>query len=255
MPQLGQVDEDGIDGDTWYEDADEDGFGNATQTMSACNQPSGYEDNDDDCDDTDGDVNPDAAEICDGVDNDCDGTDDNDDEVLGSAEDCPGESCNDILTERPSVADGSYWIDPTGADAFEVTCDMTTDGGGWTVIAESTDFAYQIWSEGDTTKPFVYEFSDTRIDDIKAVSTEASQDWACQSIAVWQTSYQSNWIVNWDGSNSAFSSCQAANNSSYVSDSGTVTSFALLPMAEWHPQDCGDSSEKCQHNVDDVYFR
>ena len=87
------------------------------------------------------------------------------------------------------------------------------------------------------------------------MSTEASQDWACQTIAVYQTYYQSNWIVNWDGSNSAFSSCQAANNSSYVSDSGTVTSFALLPMAEWHPQDCGDSSEKCQHNVDDVYFR
>ena len=34
-----------------------------------------------------------------------------------------------------STGDGNYWIDPSGSSAFEVLCDMTTDGGGWVVLA------------------------------------------------------------------------------------------------------------------------
>ena len=51
----GDIDEDGevLDGDTFYYDADSDGTGDSTTTIVACSEPSGYVDNDYDCNDTD----------------------------------------------------------------------------------------------------------------------------------------------------------------------------------------------------------
>ena len=47
---------------------------------------------------------------------------------------CPGLSCMHILQLGGSTGDGIYWIDSLGTGAFEVHCDMTTDGGGWTEL-------------------------------------------------------------------------------------------------------------------------
>ena len=44
-----------------------------SSTDVACDQPSGYVDNDDDCDDVLSSINPLATEVCDGTDNNCDG--------------------------------------------------------------------------------------------------------------------------------------------------------------------------------------
>jgi len=57
---------------TWYIDADSDSFGDENDAGTAStNQPSGYVDNNTDCNDTDGAINPDASEVADGVDNNC----------------------------------------------------------------------------------------------------------------------------------------------------------------------------------------
>ena len=62
--------------DSWYTDADSDGYGAGTASL-ACDQPSGTADNNDDCDDGDAAVSPDGVESCDFVDEDCDGVVDN----------------------------------------------------------------------------------------------------------------------------------------------------------------------------------
>lgn len=47
-----------------------------------------------------------------------------------------GASCDAILEAAPSAASGIFVLDPDGpggAAPFPVVCDMTTDGGGWTL--------------------------------------------------------------------------------------------------------------------------
>jgi len=87
-----------------------------------------------DCDDNDPAAPAQDAD-CDGVltANDCDDGDPNVG-APGSAVNCAGASCLQILNDGGSTGDGTYWIDPDGTGAFQVDCDMTTDGGGWTGI-------------------------------------------------------------------------------------------------------------------------
>lgn len=62
---------------TFYRDADGDGYGTAMSSITSCAPPSGYTFNALDCNDSDSSVNPDAVEVCDGKDNNCDALIDN----------------------------------------------------------------------------------------------------------------------------------------------------------------------------------
>jgi hypothetical protein len=114
---------------TFYTDADADGYGDSA--VQACSLPVGASTADGDCDDGVATVYPGAAELCNLVDDNCDGT--VDDGVMGSDVACPAESCLAILTDQPSSTDGTYTIDFDGTPTA-TSCDMTTDGGGWTLI-------------------------------------------------------------------------------------------------------------------------
>lgn len=77
---------------TFYHDVDSDGFGSNDSTRT-CEQPNGYVENNDDCDDGDDGISPDAQEKCDGAetDEDCDGlADDADPTMSTSGWECPG---------------------------------------------------------------------------------------------------------------------------------------------------------------------
>jgi hypothetical protein len=68
-------DSDAID---WYADVDADGYGNPTDIVNSCAEPSGYVMDGTDCDDAVSTTHPDAAEICaNGVDDNCDAVNDN----------------------------------------------------------------------------------------------------------------------------------------------------------------------------------
>ncbi len=71
----GQID-DGLEVQTYYVDADMDGYGDPDYSVELCSQPPGTSTESGDCDDTNPEVNPDAEEIANnGIDEDCDGED------------------------------------------------------------------------------------------------------------------------------------------------------------------------------------
>jgi hypothetical protein len=69
----GNADE-GLTFDTWYADADGDGYGDAGSSVSTCDgAPAGYVADATDCNDADAAINPGASEVCNGIDDNCDG--------------------------------------------------------------------------------------------------------------------------------------------------------------------------------------
>ncbi|MBN2800235.1 MAG: hypothetical protein JXX28_13935 [Deltaproteobacteria bacterium] len=70
----GTADVGAVDADTWYGDADGDGYGDPLLTTEACALPEGYARRADDCDDGAAEVHPGADERCNGLDDDCDGS-------------------------------------------------------------------------------------------------------------------------------------------------------------------------------------
>ncbi len=124
------VDEDATDALTWYADADLDGYGDASDTLAACTEPSGYVSDATDCDDGDADVNPIATDTCDDVDNDCD-------DVVDEDETCAWYDCGDVLADDSGAADGNYDIDLGTGSSVTATCEMDIDGGGWTLLTSA----------------------------------------------------------------------------------------------------------------------
>ena len=78
-------DDDGLDASTlstFYTDSDEDGYGDASIPVEACDQPSGTVEDNTDCDDSNAGINSSATEVCNGYDDDCNALIDEDDANL-----------------------------------------------------------------------------------------------------------------------------------------------------------------------------
>ena len=106
----------------WYRDADSDGYGRASSSVTVCDQPAGYVANATDCDDAEASVNPGATEVCDAGDTD---------------EDCDGFS-DDLDAPASSATKSTFYADVDG-DGYGGTtsvssCDMPSG-----YVATSTD--------------------------------------------------------------------------------------------------------------------
>ncbi len=153
----GYVDEDLEPGEEirpWFPDADGDGFGDLDFILApptwACAAPEGTVNNNYDCDDTDGGVNPDASELCNELDDDCDGVADDgvgdtyyadvDGDGFGdvTAPELSCEPVRDLVENAEDCDDGDPAIYPGAeeiCDGLDSDCDGETpadeeDGDG-----------------------------------------------------------------------------------------------------------------------------
>jgi alpha-tubulin suppressor-like RCC1 family protein len=115
-----------------------------------------------------------ATETCNAIDDNCNGTAD---EPFAA----PVVSCSNLNRTMPS---GVYAIDSDGAGSaapFFAYCDMTTDGGGWTLALKaagaSTTFAYgsALWTNTTLLNPTSLDMSQTEAKLQPFVSTQFNQ--------------------------------------------------------------------------------
>ncbi|MBL3619527.1 MAG: putative metal-binding motif-containing protein [gamma proteobacterium endosymbiont of Lamellibrachia anaximandri] len=154
---------DGIDNDcdsevdegfnTYYQDADSDGYGNLAVTQLALTQPAGYVLDNTDCDDSSATVNPAATENpSDGIDNNCDGQID-EGFIVTYYQDADGDNYGDPATSQDAIAQPvDYVLNNTDCDDTSAAINP-----GATEIADGVDNDCDGQIDEDTTLTCTYE--------------------------------------------------------------------------------------------------
>ena len=118
--------DDGVS-DTFYKDADGDGYGDPAVTASGCSAPTGYVSVGTDCDDAESSVHPGAVEVCDATntDDDCNGLANDSDPAVTNTTAYYADADGDGYGSTASVA---ACAQPSGYGATSGDCDDTDNG-------------------------------------------------------------------------------------------------------------------------------
>jgi hypothetical protein len=99
---------------TWYADADADGYGNVSATLSYCTQPYGYVANSTDCNDALAAVNPGATEVCNSADDNCSGAADEGLTFVNYYTDADGDGYGVGTATNACASPGAVYVSQNG---------------------------------------------------------------------------------------------------------------------------------------------
>ena len=239
--------------ETWWQDTDNDSFGDADYAYVGCAQPEGYTDNILDCDDGDGAVNPDADEVCDGLDNDCDGTidgadaidlstyyadDDNDGFGDASAPLTACEAPSGAVDDNNDCDDDDSDSYPGAAEACDNTdndCDTSTDEDVCECTFESYGGHEYLFCAENLSWADSYAECLSYGYDLVAITDAAEDAW------VWATAYalvDTDW---WIGLN------DHSSEGSFVWTTGEARSYSNWSPGEPNNSYFDGSAENCVH--------
>jgi hypothetical protein len=118
---------------SWYADTDGDTYGDPlTEVQGACSPDETWVTDDGDCDDSDTDIHPDAAEVCNGLDDDCQGGVDDLGEPITWYSDLDGDGVGGDEEMEADCPPGAGWAEVSGDcdDNDPKTTDTCLAGGG-----------------------------------------------------------------------------------------------------------------------------
>ncbi len=278
----GTVDpDDAADAASWYRDADDDGYGSATSVSVACEAPSGYLNNDDDCDDFDADVSPSGTESCNGLDDDCDGVVD---ESGANASWWYADTDGDLFGDPSSAVSGctapagyvasdtdcspsNAAIYPGAAEScngLDDDCDGTVDSAdaidasAWYLDADGDSYGDSGEGETACSAPSGYVIDGTDCDDTTtatypgAAETCDAQDNDCDSV-VDESVTLYTWYRDSDGDGYGVSSATATScsqPSGYVATS-TDCNDASATTYPGASEACNSQDDDCDGTIDD----
>ncbi|MGC6508788.1 MAG: MopE-related protein [Myxococcota bacterium] len=211
-------------GSLYFEDSDQDGYGNPDQVTEACELPSGYVENDLDCDDTDALSFPDATERCDDQDNDCDG---------------------EVDEDIPAI----WFLDADG-DGFGTTDQQTSDCNpvsGYITVSGDCD-------DGDpAVNPDAIEICDGIDNDCDALVDDADDSTEVSSMSAWyldsdNDSYGSTTVV----AVSCASENGGVSDNTDCDDSDASINPSALEICDALDNDCNGLADDDDPNISDA---